>query len=425
MLQVFDDEDFEYPYGAGLETYMIYPNATNATNCSSVALDGDVTSSGQCVDLGPGVNVSRPSGIPGGGASRGGELLSLRSWGLCPKATYACRFLSEETSPTGHIQHWLDSEPAFVDGPQSLACVTPAWGAHFPEVSTAIVLKVGNASTNTSALARGLDGSVPGRRGSTVGQSGTMGSELQLLSRKHQYSIQQELVTSVGILPFVFVCCVDVPITIAVPTYDASAKGGGFARWRVIDWALPFETSLYGPIALSSNNVNTVGNTSAMNATETQGNFTISFTVPALDGNVTVVAPSAALEDSENVTFTIPAGVGWGLNGFLDFSHLPLLRFTADGALNYRQPIVTSLRRGAFNNTGPTAGNFSLTVLGQDFGGADFGQEVHFLGIGLVDADNVCERTDWVSDSRVECHRAPAGSGSEMNVAVVAGNVYR
>ena len=50
---------------------------------------------------------------------------------------------------------------------------------------------------------------------------------------------------------------------------------------------------------------------------------------------------------------------------------------------------------------------------------------MHFLGIGLVDADNVCERTDWVSDSRVECHRAPAGSGSEMNVAVVAGNVYR
>lgn len=393
-----------------------------------MALGGDVLSSGQCIDLGPGVNVTRPSRVPGGGASRGGEVLTPRAWGLCPNATYACRFLSEEESgngPSGRIQHWLDSEPAFVGGPQSMACVTPAWGAHFPEVSTAMVLKVGNTSNNASAVVRGVDGVVPGRRYSTVGQSGTVGSEVQLLLSNHEYSIQQELVTSVGLLPFVFVCCVDVPITLEAPTYNASAKGGESARWRVVDWALPFETPLHEAVSLSSSSVNMVGSTSSTNATQAPGNFTVSFTVPALEGNVTVVAPTAALVDSENITYTVPAGVGWGLNGFLDFSHLPLLHFTADGALNYRQPEVTGLRRGDFNNTGPTAGNFSLSVLGRDFGGDDFGQTVHFLGVGLVDADNLCERSDWVSDSRVECHGAPAGSGSEMNVAVEAGGIYR
>jgi hypothetical protein len=30
-----------------------------------------------------------------------------------------------------------------------------------------------------------------------------------------------------------------------------------------------------------------------------------------------------------------------------------------------------------------------------------------------------------VSDAEVVCNQAPAGSGSEMNVVVVAGNVYR
>jgi hypothetical protein len=403
---VFDDDGFEYPYGGGLDTFTVYPNATNATNCSNAAHDD--AGPARCVDRGRAVNETRASRVPGGGAAAGGQELSLRGWGLCPNATYACRFLADDdddddddpAAPTGRVAHWLDSGPAAVGGPQALACVTPPWGAHFADVATAVVLRVGNASANASAVAAGAGGAEPGRRGSTVGQSGTVPGVDQ------RSRARQELVTSVGALPFTFVCCVDVPLALQRPTYNASAEGGGAGRWRVLDWALPFETTLWSGGAQRSN-------------------ATVSFSVPAAATNVTVVAPSAALLDAENVSFTVPAGVGWGLAGFVQFAHLPLLRFAAESALHYRRPEVTRLRRGDFNNTGPTAGNFSMAVLGRGFGGADFGQTVHFLGIGLDDADNACGSTQWVSDSKVVCNQAPAGSGSEMNVVVVAGNVYR
>jgi len=138
--------------------------------------------------------------------------------------------------------------------------------------------------------------------------------------------------------------------------------------------------------------------------TVTGAHFGISNTIPRVLMGDTVAVQTSWISDS-SVSAQVARGVGKSLP-------IAVQVYAQKGVSNtffsYQVPVVTHVNP----ETGPPAGNFSITVTGSYFGDYDYNQTV------LID-EETCLKSRWISNTAMFCI-APAGYGL-VPVAVNAG----
>jgi len=143
------------------------------------------------------------------------------------------------------------------------------------------------------------------------------------------------------------------------------------------------------------------------NITVTGARFGLSNSNPkVLIGDTFALSTSWIAESS--VSAQVAAGVGKDLP--LAVQVYAQTGVSNTSVFNYHAPVITQVHP----ITGPTAGNFSLTVLGSFFGEMDYNQTVLFDQIE-------CLHSSWISSTAMECI-APAGYGNVDIVVNAGGN---
>lgn len=324
-----------------------------------------------------------------GGAGAGGEAITVHGYGLCERenssdatstaAAVAIATTSAEEGTaanesslaasstyacrfisTANASQALDASFTRVHSLNFLNCTTPAWAYSYAFPNTSIALKRwwNSEEQAVAGIAEGGDDTV--------------------------FALPTDSVA------FDFDCCVDRHLNISnITGLPALANGGTEIRMQVLDWDIPFHVPLseYGSLSLRIRGVKA--------------------------SNESLVITE---NGTEEVVFASPPGVGANESIDLYADGMPLLRFNGEGVFQFAGPNVTSVK----NSTGGTAGGYPISVFGENFGGVDFGPQVHFI-TGDGSEDTLCPTVTWHSDSHVVCEEVPAGTGAQNEVFVKVG----